>query len=58
MDRLRIKGYLILIVVLFLIVAFVAASLNPFAWHWMSRLILVLAFVGITTFLELKFDKK
>jgi len=58
MDRLRIKGYLILIVVLFLIVAFVASSLNPFAWHWLGRLIIVLAFIGITVFMELKYGEK
>jgi len=54
MDRRLILGYLIIFVILFFLISFVQMSLNPFAWHWVSRLILVVSFIAITVYFDLK----
>jgi hypothetical protein len=56
MDRL--KRYLALILIIYLLTAFVLADLNPMAWHWIARLVMVLGFVSITSALDLVFGLK
>lgn len=56
MDRL--KRYGLLLGLIYLVIAFVTSDLNPFTWHWMGRLSLVIIFVGITTFFDLVFGVK
>ena len=56
MDRL--KRYGILLLIIYLLTAFVLADLNPMAWHWIARLVVVLGFVSITSALDLVFGVK
>jgi hypothetical protein len=56
MDRL--KRYLALILIIYLLTAFVLAEINPMAWHWIARLVVVLGFVSITSALDLVFGLK
>ena len=58
MDRLKIRGYLILALTLYVVFAFVLADINVFAWHWIGRLILILSFFGVTIGIDLWKDKK
>jgi hypothetical protein len=37
---------LISLLVFFLIASFVMASLNPFAWHWIARLVFVVSYLA------------
>jgi uncharacterized membrane protein len=56
MDRL--KRYLIFLIIIYLIIAFVTSGINPFAWHWTARLSLVIIFVAVTSFFDLMFGVK
>jgi uncharacterized membrane protein AbrB (regulator of aidB expression) len=52
MDLKLLKLYGIIFLGLFLCFSFVEASLNPFAWNWISRGLLILSFLALSVYLD------
>jgi hypothetical protein len=54
----KLKGYFILLIGIYLITAFITASINPFAWPWIARLSMILVYLGLVVYIDMNYQKK